>query len=108
MEMAISLFASVMVFLCAVLRLNGMHYRRGKTSRWEIVEAAGLVSVMAGASAVAGEWFLPGTAVHGDTILVTGAAIFAIGVSRGRFEALCRRLHITEWDGVDRRSGPRR
>jgi hypothetical protein len=81
-EQLISITASAVVCLCALARLNELKADRGSLTPWLVLEVAGLALVAGGAMGMAGEWFLAGEELYAETIFVSGAAIFAVGVTR--------------------------
>jgi hypothetical protein len=104
-EQLLSIGGAIVVFLAVVLRLNVLKAERHTITFWRILEVLGLVGLLGGSVGVAGEWFLESAEFHAETIFMVGAAMFAIGISRG---ALCQVVaRLQGWDGTDRRQAPR-
>lgn len=104
-EQLLSIAGAFVVFLAVVLRLNVLKAERHTINFWRVLEVFGLVGLMGGCVGVAGEWFLENAEFHAETIFMVGAALFAIGISRG---ALCQLVaRLQGWDGSERRFAPR-
>lgn len=101
-EQVVSIIAAVMVIAAAAMRLNLLQAKRGQFNAWLGVEALGLVVLMSGCAGVIGEWFLPLEEIHAETIVLTGMAAAAVGISRGRLCQVVARLQ--GWDGRERRT----
>lgn len=103
-EQAINIVAAAVIFAAALLRLNILH--AAKADFWRTVEVVGLTTLMAGCAGTVGEWFLPNEDFRAETVVLVGAAIFAVGVTHAKLCELVARLQ--GWDGrSDRRSAPR-
>ena len=104
-EQLLSIIACAILFATVCLRLNAMSADRQSVTRWRVLEVVGLAMLLGGCAGSIGEWFLPNAEFHAETIVNCGAALFAIGISRG---ALCQvAARLQGWDGSDRRTAPR-
>jgi hypothetical protein len=103
-EMVLSIAASLVVLVGAIYRLNVIkyaHLRLSLDGMFNTLEALGLAAIAGGCAGEIGEWFLPRAEIHAETIVLTGLAIFVVGVSRGRVCQMVVRMQ--GWDGTDRR-----
>ena len=102
-EQIVSCTSALVLIAAAAMRLNILKASRAHTTIWQVLEAAGLVVAMAGLAGIVGEWFVHSLdEMRSETIFVAGAAIFAVGISRGRLCQVVARLQ--GWDGKDRRA----
>jgi hypothetical protein len=100
-EQILSIVASAVIFVTVCLRLNILKADSHKVTPWSVLEVIGLATLLGGCAGSIGEWFLPNAEFHAETIVLAGAAVFAIGISRG---ALCQVMaRLQGWDGRDRR-----
>lgn len=104
-EQLLSIAAAAVVFVTVALRLNILKVERHTLNRWLVLEVLGLATLLGGCAGSIGEWFLPNAEFHAETIVLFGAAMFALGISRGALCQLVARLH--GWDGSDRRASAR-
>jgi hypothetical protein len=105
MEQILSIAASAVIFAAVCLRLNVLKIERQRVTPWSVMEVVGLATLLGGCAGSMGEWFLPNAEFHAETIVLAGAALFAIAVSRG---ALCQVVaRLQGWDGCERRAHPR-
>lgn len=100
-EAFVSILCCGVIFSAAAMRLNLLHIASKPVTFWFALEVVGLITLMGGSVGAIGEWFMDNLDVHAETIVYLGAAIFAIGISRGQLCSLVARLQ--GWDGVDRR-----
>lgn len=104
-EQVLSILAAAVVFTTACLRLNVLKAERRTMNPWSLSEVFGLIALLCGCAGSVGEWFLPNAEFHAETIVLVGAALFALGVSRG---ALCQLVaRLQGWDGAERRMAER-
>jgi hypothetical protein len=104
-EQPLSILAAAVIFVTVCLRLNVLKATPRTVTPWTVLEVLGLATLLGGCAGSIGEWFLPNAEFHAETIVLAGAALFAIGISRGALCQVVARLH--GWDGTDRRQAPR-
>jgi hypothetical protein len=103
------------IFATVCLRLNVLKAERHTLSFWIALEVMGLAALLAGCAGSIGEWFLPNAEFHAETIVLCGAAMFALGSRAARsarswracragtarsaatVDARCRLLHAHEF-----------
>lgn len=102
-EQILAIAAAATVFVTVCLRLNVL--KATHVTAWSVLEVVGLATLLGGCAGSVGEWFLPNAEFHAETIVLCGAALFAVGISRG---ALCQVVaRLQGWDGGDRRASVR-
>lgn len=100
-EMFISVAAAVAVFVVVLMRLNTLHAAGAHITFWRAAEVIGLAILLAGCAGVIGEWFLENAEFHAETVVMVGAAIAGMGMSRGELCAFIAK--VQSWDALDRR-----
>lgn len=104
-EQLVSIASAGVIFVAVCLRLNVLKAEQRTMNPWSLAEVLGLVGLLGGCAGSIGEWFLENAEFHSETIVLAGAAVFAVAISRGALCQVAARLH--GWDGSDRRSAPR-
>lgn len=106
LEMVPSIGGALIVGGAFAMRLNALKMSRDSLSPWQVVEVFGAVGALCGCAGSVGEWFMPGTGVHAETIILAGTAMWVMGFTRGRLCQLAARLQ--GWDGVTERRAEHR